>query len=248
MCVSRRIKHVTFLLTISAAGDAYFPTIFWNDAKANDIFNKGIRKGIDLTIIIGNTSYVTKETFTDYVSSNFIPLVIETRKIDGCADKPALLFYDNCQAHIDEDLLRNLAENKILVITYPPHTSQIFQALDRLTFSLIKEKKRHALKDDDENPLIDHIRRIFKGYEESTTSENVRAAFTHTGFNQIEIDGVKYLQVDEDKIRNFSEFKEIWEINFPEENLTPRRKNQRWGWINEEFFPEEFRRMIQEIE
>ena len=245
--IRRSLKHATLLATISAAGDAYFPTIFSKDNVSLNIFKSGIREGIDLNIRVGNTSYVTRDDFCTHISEKFIPLVEDTRNITGCQDKKSLLFLDNCSCHLDNEMLRKLADHKVILITYPPHTSGLFQVLDRLTFSLMKGAKRRIFKDDNINPIVDHIKRIFKGYEEATTSENIRAAFEHTGFSYFLEDNVFYLKVEEDKIKNFKEFKEIWEINYPEENLSERRRNQRWGWINKDYFPAEFLENLQDL-
>ena len=93
--IKRHIKHATLLATISAAGDAYFPTIYSQNQMSRNVFDHGIREGIDLNIVVGNTSYVTKNAFYEYITRKFLPLVEETKKLNGCEDKFSLLFMDN---------------------------------------------------------------------------------------------------------------------------------------------------------
>jgi hypothetical protein len=114
-------------------------------------------------------------------------------------------------------MLRRLAEQWILVITYPTHTSGIFQVLERLTFGAVKGVKRSLSKRDDRRPAADHGRKIFVVYERATVSDSVRGAWVQTWFNYIKRDGICYLEVGEPRRREFAEFCEIWDIDFPEE-------------------------------
>lgn len=66
-------------------------------------------------------------------------------------------------------------------------------------------------------------------------SEFVSGVWVRTGFDYVERDGVCYLEVGELRIREFTEFREIRDIDFPEEQLTDRRRKLEWGWINKVF-------------
>lgn len=75
----------------------------------------------------------------------FIPHVESDRKLCGDGEYPAILFFDNSSSHIDEELLQIMAENMIIVISYPRHTSYIFQVLDLLLFGIFKiSQKAHT--------------------------------------------------------------------------------------------------------
>jgi hypothetical protein len=66
---------------------------------------------------------VTAESFQEYIRTAFIPTVEHNRELPGCENKPAILFCDNCSCHCSDDVLKELAEQGILVITDPPHIS-----------------------------------------------------------------------------------------------------------------------------
>jgi hypothetical protein len=97
--------------------------------------------GIDLQIEISPSPYVNAEIFERYVDTVSIPAVEANRQLPRCDKKPAILFCDNCSAHMSNSVLEKLARHGILVLTYPPHTSRIFQVLDVLLFGLIKRFK-----------------------------------------------------------------------------------------------------------
>ena len=64
--------------------------------------------------------------------------------------------------------------------------------------------------------------------------------FDKDGFEYFEKYGLNYLKLDREKIEKSVNFQEIWNFNYPEENLTPEGKKQKRGWINKEYFPEDF--------
>jgi hypothetical protein len=70
-----------------------------------------------------------------------IHVVASTRKIEGCQNKTAILFCNNCAAHCLDDVLRKLSRPGILILTYPPPILQLFQVLDVLRFTVLKLAK-----------------------------------------------------------------------------------------------------------
>jgi hypothetical protein len=54
------------------------------------------------------------------------------------------------------------------------------------------------------------------------------------------------LEVAEPRMQEFAEFRETWNIDFPEEQLTDRKHKQESGWISKGFFPLKFRRKIED--
>lgn len=128
----------------------------------------------------------------------------------------------------------------ILVITYPSHTSHVFQVLDLLLFGVLKVRKKSIQKNDSISPKIDHLFRIFQAYEQSTCSVTICSSFVKAGFDYFSKVDINYLRLNREKIENSPNFKEIWDFNFPEEELTTRRRNQKRGWINKKYFSADF--------
>ena len=175
--VDRSIKHVTLLVTVSWGGDAYFPLTVTKEPDLEKIFQLGIRRDPDLSLHVWNSNYMDKETFCDRIINKFMPQVLNDRKYCGCDTLQAILFIDNCSSHLDPDLLEILADNLILVITYPSHTSHIFQVLNLLLFGVLKVYKKSIPKNDQNSPKIDHLYRVFHSYELRTCSITIRSSF-----------------------------------------------------------------------
>jgi hypothetical protein len=170
---------------------------------------------------------VDAELFNQYIKEIFIPTVAANRELPGCANKPAILFCDNCDSHCSEEIPRELAWNGILVLTCPPHTSHLFQVVDALLFNRLKVFKKYLPKDDNGDRKIEHIQRIFRAYKRVTTSMTIRAFWKKAGFRYHQRDGTFYLAVDEGKIRAALDFCEIWERNHLIKSLSAQRRNQK---------------------
>jgi hypothetical protein len=75
--------------------------------------------------------------------------------------------------------------------------------------------------------------RVFPASEQATTSMTIRASWEKAGFRFRLAPGTYYLWIDEAKIRGTPEFSEVWAIDYPETALSARRRQQKWGWLNE---------------
>jgi hypothetical protein len=139
---------------------------------------------------------------------------------------------------------RELAEHGILLITYPPLCSPIFQVLDTLLFGRLKAEKKHLLRDLNLGRDLDYVMRIFRAYELATTSLTVRSSWEKTGFGFEQRDGAWYLYVNETKTRTSPEFAEVWALNNPEESLSVRKRQQVWEWINQQIVRVKYRKAL----
>jgi hypothetical protein len=148
--VDRDIRHHTLLCCISASGDAYTPLLIAPRPSANKILEKGVRAGIDLKLEIRLSPYVDAGLFRKDIQEMFLPAVATNHRLPGCKNKPAILFCDNCACHCYEATLKELAENGVLVLTYPPHRSHIFQVLNLVLFGNLKRCKKYQTQDENE--------------------------------------------------------------------------------------------------
>jgi hypothetical protein len=123
-----------------------------------------------------------------------------------------------------------------------PHTLQIFQVRDRLLFGRLKAAKKQPVRDLEESAQLDHVVRVFKADELVTTRTTNRASFQQTRFDYERPDGTWHQIVNDQRLRRCREFQEVWEIDYPEESLSQRRRGQVWRWLNKDYFPRNFLR------
>jgi hypothetical protein len=226
---------------ISAAGDAYCPLLIAPNRGAQKIFETGIRRNIGIMMEIRERAYATAEIFRRYIETVFFPAIAANKKLPGCRNKLAIVFCDNCTCHCSEDILIEFAGHRVLVLSYPPQTSNLFQGLDLLLFRRLKSTKNYLPRNDQASASIDHIIRIFRAYETVTTSTMVRSCWEKAGFECAKMGEAFHLLVNDGKIRESTDFLAVWRINYPLEDLSSRSREQKWGYLNIDFFTAKYR-------
>jgi hypothetical protein len=101
------------------------------------------------------------------------------------------------------------------VITFPPHTTQIFQTLDLCLFGVVERKMEDKLPFVDDNLTVNVIRNAFRALKQTFVPENIRSAFKLLGL-EFNITQTPYaLFFREDRLRRSHGLQEIWEANYP---------------------------------
>jgi hypothetical protein len=126
-------------------------------------------------------------------------------------------------------MLEKLARHGVLVLTYPPQTSHIFQVLDILLLGLVKRFEKYQIRDYPLPIHVDHILRLFREYEAVMASTTIRAAWRQTGFEYENRNTTTCLSINEGQIRESHDFREIWMFDDHESQLSARREKQKWG-------------------
>jgi hypothetical protein len=82
--------------------------------------------------------------------------------------------------------------------------------------------------------MMNFIRNTFHASKQSFIPDNIRSAFKLLGpeFNITQTPSK--LLFREDKLRRSLGFQEIWEANYPLNQLSKRRQEARYAWINQE--------------
>jgi hypothetical protein len=235
--VSRRVKHQTMLVCINAAGETLCPLIVTTDRSARGVFRDGIEENVDLQVHLGTSAYVNAAVFYSYLDEVLIRRIEDFREANGLPESPAVLFMDNCSSHLTREVIDLLSSHKVKIITFPPHSSGIFQMLDLVFFGVFKTYKKRLSRNTSVPVMEDHAMRMFRACEAAGASTTVRSCFSRAGFTYQKVpEGGYILGFDESRIRGSAEFREVWEIDFPLQSLTPRRLATRWGFINAEAF------------
>jgi hypothetical protein len=145
---------------------------------------------------------------------------------------------------MSNSMLEQSARHRVLVLTYPPHTSHIFQVLHELLFGLVKRAKNYQIRDDTLPIHLDHILRLFRTYEAAMASTTIRATWRQTGFEYENRNIITCLSINERQIREPRDFREIWMFVYHESQLSARRQQQKWEWMNEEKFRKKERTVL----
>jgi hypothetical protein len=118
----------------------------------------------------------------------------------------------------------------------PASHIHIFQVLGVLLFGVLKRAKKYQRRDDELPAQVDHVLRLFRAYEQTTTITMVRASWMRTGFQYEERADTRDVTVNEAVIRSSPGFQEIWQFDYVMDRLSARRQSQKCGWINQHLF------------
>jgi hypothetical protein len=141
---------------------------------------------------------------------------------------------DSCPSHVTHDVIGLLAEAPVRIITFAPHTTQIFQVLDLTLFGVLKRRLGYELPFEDEKETVKFIMKVYHGFNQTMVEHNICRAFWAIGF-EFDIEEEPYrLLFKEEKLRQIEGFRELWSIDFPLDQLSSGRQNIRFGWINKQ--------------
>jgi hypothetical protein len=194
---------------------------------------RGVRFGTNFVLKSRGKSDINAEIFSEDIRTVFIPNLNELRSLEQFARAEAVLLIDNCPSHVAEVLLDLLLEAGVRVITWPPHTTQIFYELDMSLFGVLKRREQYKLPFDDDQGTAIFLLWIYRAFKQIMIETNIWAAFQPEGF-EFDVNREPYrLRFDEEKLRSRPAFQEIWSLDFPLEKLSVRRQPARFGWINQ---------------
>jgi transposase len=236
--ISRRFRHMTLVVCVSAGGDALCPMLIMASAIPVGLCSNGLRLNEDVIIKRRAPAYVDEELFHEYLSEVLVQYVRAVREKLEKPDEPGILLMDGMRAHCSERNMRLLGDHNILAIIFPAHTSNLFQALDLSFFGALKHIKITIEGDFQDDSLRDVITKLLKSYEKTGTSFTVRASFIRAGF-RFNIENNPYtLEFDEEAVKRNPGFQEIWEKNYTVEDLTRRRSLSKFGLMNLQYLPQ----------
>jgi hypothetical protein len=228
--VHRNIKHISVICCALTAGKSLTPCVVSsrvNDKVIETLKIEGFRMGVDMVLKHKQKAYVTATLFQQYGTSVLIPFIDRLRTNPEFTGKSVILLMDNCFIHTRTEVLVTLRDQNVKRITFPPHTTRIFQTLDLCPFGVFKRKMQYKLPFANDNLTVNFIRNAFHALKQTFVPDNVRSVFNLLGL-ECNIRQTQYtLLFREDKLRRSQVFQEIWEANFPLDELSKRRREAR---------------------
>jgi hypothetical protein len=168
--VSRNEKHISVIARMSAAAESLMPyiVISQNSSPVQEQLRKqGVRFGRDLILKSNHRLYVNPDIFLDYIKTVFLPHLIWLRALTEFTTEDAVLLMDNRSAHVTDDVIRLLTEARVCVITFAPHTTQIFQVLDLTLFGVLKRRLRCELSFENENATVKFTMQVYHDFKQT---------------------------------------------------------------------------------
>jgi hypothetical protein len=139
-------------------------------------------------------------------------------------------------SHVTEDIIGLLTKAQIRVITFALHATRIFQILDVTVFGVLKRRVGDKLPFEDEKEIVEFIMKGYRDFKQTMEEPNIWRAFQAIGFEfefDTEADPYRFLS-NEEKLRENEDFRGSWSIDFRVDQLSSRRQNARFEWINKQ--------------
>jgi hypothetical protein len=236
--VSRKYKHMTLLVCVSAGGDALCPMLIVANEIPPDMGDRGLRLDEDVMIRTRNPPYINEQLFFEYLSTVLVPYIIDVREKIEKTEERAILLMDGMTAHTSERVLSYLGRNNVAAIIFPSHTTNLFQALDLSFFGALKRRKATTEGEYGDQSFKNQVSKLIRAYEGTASSVTIRGSFQRAGFKYIYTKKPYLLEFDEAVVRKNPGFEEIWSRNYTVEDLRRRRCLSPFGLINSEYLPE----------
>lgn len=143
------------------------------------------------------TTFITRELFEDWFQSVFLPEVLERRRRFVLPSQPAFLVLDQCRSHSSAVVDELCSLNNIIFIKLAPHSSHIYQPLDRCLFGVLKKKLQRKT---DKTAQTEYVHNILSQWELSATTPTIRGSFVLAGFVYNLVDGALVTSFRRDKV------------------------------------------------
>jgi hypothetical protein len=85
---------------------------------------------------------------------------------------------DNCSSQVSDDMIRIGTGATVRIITYAPHTTQVFQVLDLTLFDIPKGCPRYELSFDDDNATVKVIMKVYHDFRQKRYNPLSGESFT----------------------------------------------------------------------
>jgi hypothetical protein len=142
------------------AYDAIFVSSQVNPTVERRLKPEGSRPRVNLSLNHRNRPEMSSQLFAEYISTVLLPCVDKLRSNEEFAGKETVLLMDNCPVHVQGDTLQMVA-HRVKVLTFLPHTTQIFQSLDFSLFGNFKKRMNYRLPLETDESMTGFIKRIF---------------------------------------------------------------------------------------
>jgi hypothetical protein len=140
--VRRTISPLTALTRVAASRDALCPSVVTSSKGPYDIYQGGHCPGKDFTLGRNAKPYVDRAIFERFTRYQLISHITALGIIQCYSKAQVLSLMDDCSAYVTPDIFRFVGENHMTILTFAPHTINIFQALNLPFFGVFKTKEK----------------------------------------------------------------------------------------------------------
>jgi hypothetical protein len=125
------MKYMSIITYISAGGELLRPYIVISqepEPLLRRLMNRGVRLDVDFVLRQRSKPYINGQLFLEYINNIFIPYLNKLRESEEFTRCEAVLLMDNCSRHMSEAVIAVLTRERVIVITFSPHTTSLISS------------------------------------------------------------------------------------------------------------------------
>lgn len=181
-------KTFTLIAGVSLAGTSLTPMIICPlKSLPKDFLSTEVWNGRDCVLGHSETGFANHFVFNTWYDEIFRPHLARNRFELCDEDAPAVLICDGFRGHEDQEILAKAAEDNVMVVFIPAHSSHLTQALDKFAFANMKRHYQNN-KELNESSLDRNgkkIRKMLSAYYSVLTPFTIRASWRAVGIETI---------------------------------------------------------------
>jgi hypothetical protein len=170
------VKHISVIACLSDAGESllhYIVTSQNSSTLQEHLKKQGVRFGRDFALKRSQKPYFNASIFLAYIRTIIVPYIDVFHGRAVLAQEIAVLLMAHCSADVSHDVIHILSEAKVRVITFAPHTTQVFQVLVLTLFGVLKRYPRYELPFDENNATVKVITKVYRDFRQTMARPNV---------------------------------------------------------------------------
>lgn len=175
-------SSVTLLACVNLTGQHLRPYVIVPTKSVNKEILGFVRPNKECVFVCHPKGFSTHAIFVDWFREVFLPKVRRQREKMGCPNKRAVLIFDGFAGHESEALNALAADNHVLLIKIPPHSSHLTQPLDQQVFQTLKSAyRREVALEFVKDRMMKKICKLIKAFGESFLPHIIRQSWKSVG-------------------------------------------------------------------
>jgi hypothetical protein len=136
-----------------------------NSPTAQEHLNKqGVRLGRDFALKFNQKLYFNADILLNYIGAIPIPYIDTFRGRAVLTQEIAVLLMAHCSADVSHDVIHILTKARVRILTFAPHTTQVFQVLDLILFRVLERWPRYELPFDEHHATFKVITKVYHNF------------------------------------------------------------------------------------
>jgi hypothetical protein len=156
--------------------------------------------------------YVSADRFENHVRTVFLAHLAITHIMQNVLNEEAVRLMDNCSPQLTPVVIDLLSEGLARIVTFAPHTTQIFQALDLTSFGVLKRRGQYQFPFADDAGRAGVIKKLCRDFQSTVTDIHLWGAFRWIGLIYHIVDGIQRVSFDEIILRESAGLKSLWNM------------------------------------